>query len=104
MNKKVTLGLTLAILLAMLVSTVALADPIVNDIDTTIDPALESRTITSGGSTSVGFFVRADTVTGDANGCNATGANPATVNLSVPAGVTASSTSLTFTGCGIVQS
>jgi hypothetical protein len=81
------------------------ADQVVNNIDSTIDPALETKTITAGGSGTVGFYIQASTTipAGDANGCNATGANPATVNLSVPAGVTASSTSLTFTGCGIVQ-
>ena len=63
-------------------------------------------TIPSGGSTSVGFFVQpSNTIpAGDANGCNSTGADPATATLSVPADVTASSTSLTFVGCGVTQS
>jgi Galactose oxidase, central domain len=81
-------------------------DQVVNNIDASIDPALETATITSGGSVSVDFFIQpSNTIpAGDANGCNSTGANPATVTLSVPAGVTASTTSLTFTGCGVEQS
>jgi hypothetical protein len=98
-------ALPLALALSLLTAGVAWGDQIVNNIDTTIDPAFESRTITSGSSTVVGFFVQpSNTVpTGDASGCNATGASPATVTLSVPAAVTASSTSLIFTSCGTTQ-
>jgi hypothetical protein len=81
----------------------ALADQIVNDIDTTIDPALETRTITAGGpGTTVGFWVDQENNVppGDANGCNAA-PNSVTINLSVPAGVTASATSVIVNGCGV---
>ncbi len=103
-NSKFKVGLALALVLALVVTLVALADYVVNNIDTTIDPALESRTITTGGSTSVGFYIQPNNSDpNDVNGCNATGANPATVTLSVPADVTASTTSLSFTGCGVTQ-
>jgi hypothetical protein len=105
MKNKFSYAMTLAVIMAMLVTSLALADQVVNNIDITIDSTPEVRTITVGGSTTVGFFVQpSNTIpAGDATGCNATGANPATVNLSVPANVTASTTALTFTGCGIVQ-
>lgn len=102
--RRAALGLALVLVLLAL-PLVVFADQVVNNIDTSIDPALETRTITAGGSTVVGFYIQpSNTIpAGDANGCNATGSNPATVNLSVPAAVTASPTSLTFTGCGILQ-
>jgi len=93
----------LVLVLMLALPWAVLADQVVNDIDTTIDPALETATINAGGSRIVGFYIRATTGGGDASGCNATGADPATVNLNVPAGVTASPSSLIFTGCGIVQ-
>ena len=80
----------------------ALADNVVNNIDTTVDSTPETRTITAGDSgTTVGFWIQASNASpsGDASGCNATGANPATVSLSVPAGVTASATSVQVVGC-----
>jgi hypothetical protein len=94
-----------ALVLVLALPLVVFADQVVNNIDTTIDSALETKTITAGSSGTVGFYIQpSNTIPpGDASGCNATGANPATVNLSVPGGVTASSNSLTFTGCGVVQ-
>jgi len=81
-------------------------DQIANRIDTTIDGTLEAVTITAEGpAASVGFFIQPSNniPADDANGCNSTGANPATITLNVPAAVNASATSLTFTGCGIDQ-
>jgi len=88
--------------LSLALPLVAFADQVVNNIDSTIDPALETRTITAGGSTVVGFYIQpSNTIpTGDASGCNATGSAPATVTLSVPVGVTATPSVFTFTGCG----
>jgi hypothetical protein len=94
----------LTIMLLLLIPLLAMADQVVNNIDTTIDPTRESVTITTGGSVSVGFYIQPTTGGGDANGCNSTGAAPATVNLSVPADVTTSAPSLIFTGCGVTQS
>ncbi|HXW06369.1 MAG TPA: Ig-like domain-containing protein [Vicinamibacterales bacterium] len=81
-------------------------DTVTNTIDTTADPGLEELTISAGESVSVSYEVRVTngTPAGDPNGCNAQGSNPATVTLNVPAGVTASSSSLVFSGCGVPQS
>jgi hypothetical protein len=81
---------------------IAWADQVVNTIDSTVDSTPEVVTITAGTTTVVSFYIKTenDIPSGDLNGCNATGSAPATVTFSVPAGVTASATSLTFTGCG----
>ncbi len=99
---RIAAALAIAVLLALGAAWAVFADQVVNTIDTTVDPALEIVTITAGGSATVGFYIKTENniPPGDVNGCNATGNDPATVTLSVPAGVTASSTSLTFTGCG----
>ena len=105
MKNKFSIAMSLAVILAMLLTSVVLADQVVNNIDITIDSTPEVRTITVGGSTTVGFFIQpSNTIpSGDASGCNATGSTPAIVNLNIPANVTASATSLTFSGCGVVQ-
>src|ERR1700752_760110 len=105
MKNKFSIAMTLAVIMSMLFTSLAFADQVVNNIDLTIDSNPEVRSITVGGSTIVGFFIQpSNTIpSGDASGCNATGAATATVNLSIPANVTASTNSLTFSGCGIVQ-
>src|SRR5829696_655303 len=93
LRSKVTLlFLTLGLLLA--VPAIALADNVVNDV-----VAGGNDTITVGGSTTITYKI-APAAAGDPQaGCNASDGSPATVNLSVPAGVTASQTSFTFTDC-----
>jgi hypothetical protein len=104
MKGKFASALSLALILAMLFTTVGLADYVVNNIDNTIDTALETRTIAPGGSTTVGFYIQPNNSDpNDVNGCNATGSTPVTVTLNVPGAVTASATSLVFTGCSTVQ-
>jgi hypothetical protein len=102
MKNKFSIAMTLAVIMAMLVNSLALADPISNNIDTTVDPTLEVRTITAGGSTNVGFYDVASNTdpAADANGCNSTGVTPSTVTLNVPAGVTATPASFNLIGCG----
>jgi len=88
---------------ALMVAAVAWADPIANNIDTTVDPTLESVAIIAGSSVSVGFYDIAsntDPSSTDANGCNSTGSSPSTVTLSVPANVTATPSSFSLIGCG----
>jgi len=96
------LGAVLALALMVGLPLAALADQVVNNLDNTIDATLETATITACGSVPVGFYIQPENKipSGDASGCNATGSNSATVTLSVPAGVSASPSSLTFTGCG----
>jgi hypothetical protein len=104
-RKRFTWIFTLALAALLMIPLAAFADQVVNNIDSSIDNALETATITAGGSATVGLFISVSngTPSGDPTGCNANGANPAAVTLSVPAGVTASTTSLNFTGCGVVQ-
>ena len=81
---------------------VAIADQVSNNLDNTVDATLEVATITAGGSVSVGFYVQVskNDPEGDVNGCNATGDNPATLTFYPPSGVTVSTSSVTFKGCG----
>lgn len=99
-------AISIAVLASLVMIRAVSADFIVNNIDITWDPAAESLTIAAGGSTSVGFFIASSNLNpaGDPLGCNVTALAPATVTLAVPAAVSASTTSLTFTGCGPVQS
>lgn len=90
MKTKLFNALSLAVIMAMLVTSLALADNVKNDI-----VAGGNDTITASGSTTIYYWIQA---TGG-NGCDASVASPAVVNLSVPAGVTASSTQLTFNAC-----
>jgi hypothetical protein len=83
---------------AMALSGVAFADNVVNDVDV----AAGDNAITTGGMTTIGYKVNANGGDGK-SGCNASDATPATVTLSVPPNVTASSTTLTFTDCGVFQ-
>jgi len=95
---------SLALVLALAVPWGVWADVVVNDLDTTIDPAKESVTIASGGSVSVGFYVQPQDPNDPVNGCNATGAAPAVLTITPPTGVSVSPSTLTFTSCGTTLS
>jgi hypothetical protein len=97
MNRKFTLGLTLAIILSLAVSAVAMADNVQNDV--TVGG---SDTITVGGSTNIKYRITANNGDGQ-TGCNAADSSPAAVSIIAPAGVTASPGSVTFTACGTNQ-
>jgi hypothetical protein len=90
MKGKFSIALSLTLIVALVFTAVAFADQVVNNIDTTIDSALETRTITSGESTAVGFYIKSITGGGDANGCNATGSDEAYFTVTPPDGVTVS--------------
>jgi len=94
----------MVVVASLLLPWVVLADNVVNNLDTTIDPALETVTIPAGGSVSVGFYIDPTTGGGDAPGCNATGDTPAYLTLTPPSGVTVSWTGypvpIEFVGCG----
>jgi hypothetical protein len=94
------IGLTVFFTVAM--GAIAFADPVVNNLDVTADAAAETATTTVWVPVSVGFFATASNTdpSGDASGCNATGANPATLTITAPAGVTPTTTTLTLVGCG----
>src|SRR5215208_1748274 len=76
----------------------ALADNVVNDV--TVGG---TDTFAAPGSTSIGYKINTAAAGDPQAGCNASDGTPATVTLSVPAGVTASTTSLIFTACNVVQ-
>jgi hypothetical protein len=80
----------------LVVAAGALADNVLNDV-----VAGGNDTITAGGSTTINYHIA---MTGAGNdgqsGCNAADTTPATVTINVPAGVTATPSSLKFTGCG----
>jgi hypothetical protein len=87
---------------AMLVFSVAgmkaaFADNVVNDVDSS---AGNTVTITAGEATTVSYWIVATNAAGDVRGCNPTSSNPTTVTINAPDGVTASSSSLSFTNCG----
>jgi hypothetical protein len=87
----------LAILTAfmLLTATVALGDQVRNNV-----VAGGTDTITVGGSTTIEYRITVEGAGIDGQGgCNASDSSPATVTLSVPAEVTASTTTFTFTGC-----
>lgn len=106
MKTKLFNALSLAVIMAMLFTSLALADQVVNTIDTTVDPTLETRTINAGETTTVGFYIKNQNTNNDGdpvNQCNVAGGFPATVTLNVPSGVTATPSSLTFTACDATQ-
>jgi hypothetical protein len=88
----------------MVLPWAAFADNFVNNLDTTPDPTLESATIATGGSVTIGFYIVGTTGGGDAPGCNATGNEPAYLTVSPPSGVSVTwagyPSPLEFVGCG----
>lgn len=85
---------------------VALADDVVNNLDTTIDSIPETTTTTVGAPITVGYYINATTGSGDVAGCNVDSSNPATLTITPPPGVTvndSSSASLAFTNCEEVK-
>jgi hypothetical protein len=94
MKNKFSIAMSLAVMMAMLVTSLALADTFTNDV-----VAGGNDTITAGGSTVITYKINSTGGDGEP-GCNVTDGTPATVTITVPAGVSASTTTLTFTQCG----
>jgi hypothetical protein len=94
MKNKFSIAMTVGVILAILLSSLALADNIQNDVI-----AGGNDTITVGGSATVNYRITANNGDGQ-TGCNAGDATPATVTINSPANVTASPGSLSFTSCG----
>jgi hypothetical protein len=59
-----------------------------------------SDTITAGGSTTITYRLVANSAEGDIGGCNVDATHAATLTITVPANVTASPSSVSFTDCG----
>jgi hypothetical protein len=108
MKQKFSSALSLALIMAMLFTSVGLADNVKNDV-----VAGGNDTITAGGSTTINYQIQAipnDDQTGGGN-CNANDGSAATVTINTPAGVTVDTSgspgnqvTLTFTSCGTNQS
>jgi hypothetical protein len=101
MKLKFANALSLALIVAMLFTSVALADNVQNDV-----VVGGNDTFTAGGSTTVNYRITANSGDGE-TGCNADLASPATVTINTPVGVTVDTSgtpgnqvTLTFTGCG----
>jgi hypothetical protein len=79
---------------------IAVADNVKNDVQSVIGVG-NQRTITAGGSTTVNYYIQATGLVGSHNSnCDAADGTPVTVGIVLPAGVTADTTSLTFSNCG----
>jgi hypothetical protein len=104
MRRKFYGAVAAASALSLIGGGIALADNVVNKLDTSIDPAFETMTLTAGGATgSTGIYIQPTQDTGEtAAQCNVGGSNPdlkvavASSNTSV-ATVTSS---VTFSNCG----
>ena len=95
MKNKFSIAMSLAVIVAMLVTSLALADNLNND---AVSAGL--NTITAGSSTTITYqLVGNNAPSGDVSGCDATSANPVTVTITKPAAVSGPS-SFQFTGCG----
>src|SRR4030095_4006607 len=105
MKTKFSSAISLALTMAMVFNSLALADNVQNDV--AANPG--SDTFTAGGSTSVGYKIVANSGDGQ-TGCNAADATPATGTINTPVGVTVDTSglpgnqaTLTFTSCGTTQ-
>ena len=94
MKLKFANALSLALIVAMLFTSVALADNVVNDV--TIGG---TDTFTLPGSTTIGYKVNANGGDGQ-SGCNASDGTPVSVTINTPPGVTATPSALSFNYCG----
>src|SRR5687768_1670380 len=94
LRSKVTLLFVMCAVFIAVPVVAALADNVQNDVG-----GSGITTITAGGSTVVNYRITANSGDGQA-GCNAADSSPATVTISKPAAVTASTSSLTFNSCG----
>jgi hypothetical protein len=104
MKAKFFNALSLALIMAMLFTSLALADNVQNDV-----VAAGNGTITAGGSTVVNYRINENNGDGQ-TGCNAADSSPATVTINTPAGVTVDTSgspgnqvTLTFTSCDTNQ-
>ena len=88
----------LAVVFSLVTSGTALADILNNNV-----VVGGNDTIAAGGSTTVTYSIQSQGNVDGQPGCNASDGSPATVTLSVPSGVTASTTSFQFTACNTGQ-
>jgi hypothetical protein len=93
MKNKFSIAMSLAVILAMLITSLALADNLKDDV-----VVGGNDTFTAGGSTTINYWIQ------DTGGtCDAADGSKATVTINVPAGVTANPASLLFSACNTVN-
>jgi hypothetical protein len=98
MKNKFSIAISLAVVLTMLLTSLALADTVNNDV--IVDP-----TITTATSETVDYKIVSSSAGGDTEGgCNANSSSPATLTIVASSNVTATPSSLTFTACNSPQS
>jgi hypothetical protein len=102
-GKITLLFITCAVLLA--IPAIALADDIANNLDASIDADVETTSVNTGSTKTVGYLVQPRNGD-DQNGCNIQGGEALTVNVasSNTAVATVSPSSLTFSSCGATPS
>jgi len=94
MKTKFFNALSLAVIMAMVFTSLALADNVQNDVSVG-----GNDTFALGGSTVVNYRITANSGDGQ-SGCNASDGSPAVVTINTPAGGTASPNPLSFSACG----
>ena len=94
MKNKLSIALTLAVVMAMLVTSLAVADNLKDDV-----VVGGNDSFTAGGSTTIKYWIQSTGQGTGPNGCDAADGSSATVTINVPSGVTANPSSLTFSAC-----
>jgi len=94
MKNKFFNAISLAVIMSMLMTSLALADTVTNDVT-----AGGTDTFIFGGSTTINYKINATGGDGQ-SGCNASDSSNATINIITPAGVTATPSYLSFNYCG----
>jgi hypothetical protein len=101
MKLKFANALSLALIVAMLFTSAALADDVTNNLDLDVDATLEATSLTAGGANKVVDLYTVNRNDDGKNGCNLTGGTTLVVNVisSNPSVASASPAQLTFTAC-----
>ena len=94
MKLKFTNALSLALILAMLFTSVGVADNLRDDV-----VVGGNDTITAGGSTTIKYWIQSTGSGTGPGGCDAADGSSATVTINAPSGVSATPSSLTFSAC-----
>ena len=100
MKLKFANALSLALIMAMLLTSVGLADNIQDDVAVTYPNGVSLVAGDLQSSATVGYYVHASNGNDGDTGCNLDGgAESLTISINTPSGVSASPSSLTFTAC-----
>src|SRR5215216_4003709 len=105
MKNKFSMAMSLAVILAMLLTSFVLADNIANTLDGVVDTTYEVMSLNTGGTNGSTTLYVVPTSGDGKSGCNLTGSTTLVVSISSdnPSVATVSPTSVTFTSCGFTQ-